>query len=920
MFQNSPPPPPGFVLNAPPAGPAPSGGGLRRITPEKQPDPYQVQKDERSASMEAERLRLSQESAAREATKFGREESKLAATGGVDATESERTAAFLATRVADSVNKLRQYEGSRPSLGVEAVRSLPIVGETAANYLTKEDRQIVEANQLDFLDAALTLGTGAAYTKEQLQGYRKSYFPQLGDSDATIKEKQRKLDVLLESARVKAGAAAPMIEKALSSLGEPEAGQLPTAVGAKADPGLGPTGVTAKGGLRYEKGLGGLPDQVANMIAEGRESSEIVSFLNEQYKPFNAEVGPDLAGTIGGLVSKHRANPRAPAKSLGTGWESFSMLPADQETSVMGEIADTAPGNLLMHTANAATAGLPAALAGEQGEAVMSASREARPVSSMTGDVIGSTAAMMGINRAAGAAGRAGEALTRGGGIGGDMFYGAARGASEGGAEGAVIGALGAGAGNVIGRTVIAPAVRLGASGAARAAGSSIPSVTRAEGRVARYLPEEAPAMLDEAASTNTPMMLADTSPKMRALAGSVSRRSPEAYEVAENALRPRALGQADRAMEAIETNLGGVDNPIEVSEALMKKASDDAAPLYEAFRAQPARSSPKLKALLDRPAGKAALTRAQEIAADEGVDPKTWGIDLNELGELAVVQDLSPQTLDYIKRGLDDVVEAKGNRNAITGKLEMGEGGRAVNRLRKDFIREVDALYPQYKEARAAYAGPAAAREALAEGQRMANARPRNIERRMRDLKGDELEQFRLGLRIGLADKVLGRSDRSNPFEPIYGSPDQRARLGMSSPQGSGGLGSVYDMEGKMAATANEVMGNSATARRQAADRVFENRMSDVGDAGIAVLTGAGAPGIGRAVGQGVADRYRAGFSEKLAKELAPILFNDDPAAGAAFIRELIARAEKTDRFKKGASRIGGAIGAGLGTGAAVQ
>lgn len=905
-----------------PGAPAPSTAPprLRRLTPEKVPDSYQVQKDERSAANEAERLRLAQESAAREAAKAAREEAKLAATGGVEATEAERTAAFLATRVADSVSQLTKSPDSRPSLATEAVRKLPLFGQMAANSMTAADRQVVETNQLDLLDAALTLGTGAAYTKEQLEGYRQTYFPQIGDEPEAVAEKQRKLNVILQAARVKAGSAAPLIDKAIQSIGGEGPTTLPTAAGAKSDTGLGPTDVTAKGGLRHEAKLSALPDQVATMISEQREPSEIVSYLNEQYAPYKAQVGPDLAATIGGLVSKHRANPRAPVKSLGTGWESFAMLPADQETTTLGEIADTDAGNLLMHTANAATAGVPTMLAGEQGEAVMAASRDARPVSSMTGDVVGSAAAMTGINRMAGAAGRAGQLLTRGGGIGGDIAYGAARGGAEGGPEGALIGAVGAGTGNVVGRTVIAPAARVAASGIAKAAGRAVPSVTRAEGRVARYMPDDAANMLDEAAATNTPMMLADTSPKMRALAGSVSRRSPEAYEVAENALRPRSLGQADRAMDAIETNLGGVDNPIEVSESLMTKAADDAKPLYDEFRAQPARSSPRLKSLLDRPAGKAALERARDIAADEGVDPQTWGIDLDDQGELKVVRDLSPQVLDYIKRGLDDVVEAKGNRNAVTGKLELGEGGRAILGLRKDFVKEVDALYPQYAKARAAYAGPAAAREALVEGQRMANARPRNIERRMRDMKGDELEQFRLGLRIGLADKVLGRSSRSNPFEPIYGSPDQRTRLGMSSPTGSGGMASVYDMEGKMAATANEVMGNSATARRQAADKVFENRASEIGDAGIAMMTGAGAPGIGRAVGQGMADRYRAGFSEKLAKELAPILFNDDPAAGAAFIRALMQRAERAQSFRRSASRFGGALGAGLGTGAAVQ
>jgi len=59
------------------------------------------------------------------------------------------------------------------------------------------------------LDAALTLGTGAAYTKEQLEGYRTSYFPQLGDDEQTIKAKAQRLNNLVEAAYSKAGRAAP---------------------------------------------------------------------------------------------------------------------------------------------------------------------------------------------------------------------------------------------------------------------------------------------------------------------------------------------------------------------------------------------------------------------------------------------------------------------------------------------------------------------------------------------------------------------------------------------------------------------------------------------------------------------------------------------------------------------------------------
>lgn len=238
---------------------------------------------------------------------------------------------------------------------------------------------------------------------------------------------------------------------------------LPQAAGAQADPGIGPTDVTAEGGLRLEQSLSGLPDAVANMVAKGAEPSEITAFLNQKYAPFGANVGPDLSAAIGSLVQRHRANPRAPVKSLNTGWENFAMLPARQETTMLGRAADTDLGNFTMNAANAATAGLPAYMAGDQGAAVLDAARQSRPLTSMGGDIAGGVAGVLGTGGLANAAGRsaikplamAGQALTKGGYVGNDIAFSAARGGFENGPVGAAIGGAVGGLGNKIGSGII---------------------------------------------------------------------------------------------------------------------------------------------------------------------------------------------------------------------------------------------------------------------------------------------------------------------------------------------------------------------------------------------------------------------------------------------------------------------------------
>jgi hypothetical protein len=129
--------------------------------------------------------------------------------------EGERKSAVLANRMNFSVAQMNEAIGqdpkaAMPNTAAEAARYFAR-SDFLANKLTPEQRQVVETAQLDVLDAALTLGTGAAYTREQLEGYRRSYFPQLGDEKKTVDMKQKRLENLLRSAEIASGRAASSI-------------------------------------------------------------------------------------------------------------------------------------------------------------------------------------------------------------------------------------------------------------------------------------------------------------------------------------------------------------------------------------------------------------------------------------------------------------------------------------------------------------------------------------------------------------------------------------------------------------------------------------------------------------------------------------------------------------------------------------
>ncbi len=129
--------------------------------------------------------------------------------------EAERTAAFLGTRLADALGTLKTISAEDQTPGL-AEKGLQAMGaDTAANYVRGENRQKANAAQRDALDAALTLATGAAYTKEQIDAMRESYFPQIGDTDAVKTDKSKRLEMLIDAAKVKAGRAADQIDKVI---------------------------------------------------------------------------------------------------------------------------------------------------------------------------------------------------------------------------------------------------------------------------------------------------------------------------------------------------------------------------------------------------------------------------------------------------------------------------------------------------------------------------------------------------------------------------------------------------------------------------------------------------------------------------------------------------------------------------------
>ena len=125
----------------------------------------------------------------------------------------ERKAGFMSTILDKNILQMQNALGVDPKAVKPNVPASVVEAITGPNLLSRNmkpaQRQIVEDSQLDVLDAALTLRTGAAYTREQLNAMRETYFPVLGDKPPAVAAKKQRLESLLEGAYIAAGRATP---------------------------------------------------------------------------------------------------------------------------------------------------------------------------------------------------------------------------------------------------------------------------------------------------------------------------------------------------------------------------------------------------------------------------------------------------------------------------------------------------------------------------------------------------------------------------------------------------------------------------------------------------------------------------------------------------------------------------------------
>lgn len=425
--------------------------------------------------------------------------------------------------------------------------------------------------------------------------------------------------------------------------------------------------------------------------------------------------------------------------------------------------------------------------------------------------------------------------------------------------------------------------------------------------------------MMDEARGRGSPIMLADTGDNTRALLASVGRQPGPAKKLAREAVIERQKAQFERVVEAVKRDLGPTVNLREKGEELIEAARTAAGPLYKQAYEAPGASAIKLDDLANRPSVRLGMRNAVKLAQEEGRDPTALGFDFNEAGDVVLTRVPSWETLDLVKRGLDDVLE--GYRDKVTGKLVLDGAGRATLSTLKTFLARADKINPAYKAARAAYEGPAKLRGALEQGSKVLGRSPDDILAQLKGFGSDaEREMYRMGVRKALVDRLAGKSDTSDKINALIGTPKLRSVL----TRVFGGKGefnrfiATLEDERLMQDTYKAVATGSPTAERMAAD-------ATTNDAGLAeTAVDAALRGGGDTMWSALVaaiqklrevDRFGAGKAGESTREsIAALLSETDPAVLQELIDAVNAAAQRqavqAANRSKSAVRFGGNAG----------
>lgn len=418
--------------------------------------------------------------------------------------------------------------------------------------------------------------------------------------------------------------------------------------------------------------------------------------------------------------------------------------------------------------------------------------------------------------------------------------------------------------------------------------------------RDAGLSPRQAETSMSVDRLLQVPSRLVNVSPATVDLARAVAQRTGQGAQTLERELVKQKAGARERTYQQVRRGLQPGDYYGD-EQRLVEELRAKAGPAYDLAYSAGAVDDPVVNTVLTHPTFQAAFERGRKIAESQAMAAKLRGEDpskyaLPELykptGEidtltntpkmaLAAVPDV--RTLDYVKRGLDDLIDA-----GYKGSSSVGKGqASSLRDLRNQFVAAIDRNVPEYRDVRRMYAGDMEVLDAMRAGYNdFGKLDHEQIMKMVADMSQAEKEAFRTGVARNLYGSIMGPSSNRNAAQGVIGSPETQAKLMplFDTPEQFRLFKTALEREAQLFNEANRVLGGSQTAKTMQGREALESQPG-VGEVVTGAITGSFWPSL---VGTVMRGFNKATMTDSVAAKLADMLAAHDPHQVAAAVKLL--------------------------------
>lgn len=399
----------------------------------------------------------------------------------------------------------------------------------------------------------------------------------------------------------------------------------------------------------------------------------------------------------------------------------------------------------------------------------------------------------------------------------------AAQGAVLGGALGGVAPAIARGAGNLVGYVAnrskpvpaaLAPYEREAVRTMSEVVGNS--GLTK-------------PGVTGRLADLGQDAITADLSRPLEDLAGGIAATPMRGAQTVFNAVKNRAGGAEQRVVGAVDNALGGKQNVPKLVQSISEKYKVDKNAAYKQFRETPVPPTFELDDILETLKNEPQVLRtARRITGlKEGIGAggtRQFFADIADDGTVTIKRVPNAVEYDQIKKSLDLLARKSPEDGFIYGSLS-----RRLRQAVDEAISPNDPSQSIYAKARALSAEEFEIKDALEAGKSAfaRNLSPDEMAAELADMSQPAQDAYRIGARQSVRNTMENSATKFGQNADtagmrMLGSQSARAKIDTLNPGASRELSRILDAEGRFAATEQNVLQNSRTAARQAAQQML--------------------------------------------------------------------------------------------------